>query len=362
VFPFAVADTEPDGWGRRVIARARAKQRSAKRVEGNEPPTSALSELDYLLGVDDISRVGALRFKRTGKSFERVPEPGERGTPPLLELRQIIHASHALERGTETAEDLRYLRGRGTSLGGMRPKCSLIDQDGWLAIGKFPSISDDRAVTKGEVLALRLAAQAGVNAAHARTVYSDDLPVTVVRRFDRVDGNRLPYASAATMLQAARSEDRSYTEIADQILRFAAEADRDLHELWRRIVFNLLITNVDDHLANHGFLHVEHGLWRLAPAFDLNPFPDKERELKTWLSAETGPSASLTDALDLAPYFHLDLTMARAILRQVNDAVAGWYELALAPEVDMSNAEARAFAHAFEHEGRREAERLLKKK
>ncbi|HEY0469179.1 MAG TPA: HipA domain-containing protein, partial [Polyangiaceae bacterium] len=217
-------------------------------------------------------------------------------------------------------------------------------------------------VTKGEVLALRLAARAGINAAQARTVYSGDLPVTVVRRFDRVSGSRLPYSSAATMLQASRQEDRSYTEIADQILRVAAEADRDLHELWRRIVFNLLITNVDDHLANHGFLHVEHGLWRLAPAFDLNPFPDKERELKTWLSAETGPSASLQDALDLAPYFHLDLAVARRILREVNHAVAGWHELALTPAVDMSNAEAKVFAPAFEHEGRREAERLLKKK
>jgi serine/threonine-protein kinase HipA len=216
VFPLAVADTEPDGWGRRVIARARAKQRSAKRAQGGESVTSALSEVDYLLGVDDISRVGALRFKRTGKTFERAPEPGERGTPPLLEIRQIIDASHALERGTETAQDLRYLRGKGTSLGGMRPKCSLFDDDGSLAIGKFPSIVDDRAVTKGEVLALRLAASAGVNAARARTVYSDGLPVTIVRRFDRVEGNRLPYASAATMLQAARGDDRSYTEIADQ--------------------------------------------------------------------------------------------------------------------------------------------------
>ena len=357
VFPFAIADTEPDGWGRRVIARAHAKRRQKARSAGGKE-TSALSELEYLLNVDDFSRIGALRFRR-GDVFERSPTPGERATPTLLDLRQLIDASHAVERGSETDADLRYLRGRGTSLGGLRPKCSVIDADGQLSIGKFPSVSDDRAVTKGEVLALRLAARAGIEAAQARTVYSEGIPVTLVRRFDRLATGRVPYVSALTMLQASRDEDHSYTELADQILRFAPEADRDLEELWRRMVFNLLITNVDDHLANHGFLHVGHGQWRLAPAFDLNPFPDKDRELKTWLSEETGPSSSVQDACNLAEYFHLGRERSRAVLRQLLATVASWRAVALTPDVGMSEREADAFGPAFEHEGIGEAQRIV---
>jgi serine/threonine-protein kinase HipA len=242
----------------------------------------------------------------------------------------------------------------------MRPKCTVRDEDGQLAIGKFPSIADDRAVTKGEALALRLASRAGIHAAGARIVYSDTLPVTVVRRFDRAASGRLAYASAGSMLHASRDEDHSYTQIADQILRVAAEADKDLAELWRRILFNLLITNVDDHLANHGFLHVAHGQWRLAPAFDLNPFPDKERELKTWLSEDSGPSASLQDAVELAPYFHVRRDEARGILREVLAAVTSWRQVARTPEVDMTDAEAEAFVPAFEHDGIAEARLLLR--
>jgi serine/threonine-protein kinase HipA len=172
-FHFAIADTEPDGWGCRVIARDHAKRRKRAASAGVAAESRALNELDYLLGVDDESRVGALRLRDTEGRFLRVREEGEPGTPQLLELADILSASHAVERGTETERDLRYLRGRGTSLGGLRPKCTVIDEDGQLAIGKFPSVHDDRAVTKGEVLALRLAAQAGIDAAQARIVYSE---------------------------------------------------------------------------------------------------------------------------------------------------------------------------------------------
>lgn len=140
VFHFAIADTEPDGWGCRVIARDHAQQRKQAASMGEAVASRAPTEMDYLLGVDDISRIGALRLRDAGGRFVRAIEDGERGTPPLLELGDILNASHAVERGTETERDLRYLRGRGTSLGGMRPKCTVIDEDGHLAIGKFPSI------------------------------------------------------------------------------------------------------------------------------------------------------------------------------------------------------------------------------
>lgn len=269
----------------------------------------------------------------------------------MIELERIYQASRAVEHGQETAEDLRYLQGKGTSLGGMRPKCTLVDEEGRLAIGKFPSVSDARSVTRGEVLALKLAALAGIDAAPARIVLLAEVPVAVVRRFDRDEsGGRIPYQSAASMLQASREEDRSYTEIADIIRACGHSPTRDLHQLWRRLVFNLLLTNVDDHLQNHGFLHVEHGLWRIAPAFDINPFPDKARESKTWLSEEDGPITDVPMLLARAPYFALDEKQAMLILAEVHGALANWRQIALSAEVGLRPKDLDDFTAAFEHE------------
>lgn len=156
VFHGAIADTAPDAWGRRVIASDHARRRK------DDPCLPALTELDYLLAVDDFSRVGALRLRDPDGAWHRTVPAGRRSTPPLIELERVFQASRALERGQETAEDLRYLQGKGTSLGGMRPKCTMVDEDGWLAIGKFLSVGDTRSVTRGEVLALKLAEQAGI--------------------------------------------------------------------------------------------------------------------------------------------------------------------------------------------------------
>jgi len=150
-FHFAIADTAPDAWGRRVIARDHARRRKANTA------LAPLTEMDYLLAVDDFSRVGALRLRdEDGKlsgRYCRTVEEGQRSTPPLLALQRMYDASRAVEKGQETAEDLRYLQGKGTSLGGMRPKCTVIDEDGRLAIGKFPSVGDIRSVTRGGKLA-----------------------------------------------------------------------------------------------------------------------------------------------------------------------------------------------------------------
>lgn len=354
VFHGAIADTAPDAWGRRVIARDHAKRRK------DDPRLSALTELDYLLAVDDFSRVGALRLRDPDGNWHRTASQGQRSTPPLIELERIYQASRAVERGQETAEDLRYLQGKGTSLGGMRPKCTLVDEDGWLAIGKFPSVNDARSVTRGEVLALKLAALAGVEAAPARIVLLGDEPVAVIRRFDRDESDgRIPYQSAASMLQASREDDRSYTEIADAIRSHGHAPTEDVRQLWRRLVLNLLITNVDDHLQNHGFLHVEHGLWRLAPAFDINPFPDKDRESKTWLSEQDGPITDVRMLLARAPYFALDKAQALAVLGEVHAALANWRRVALSAELGLGAADLDDFAPAFEHEQMEAAAALL---
>lgn len=361
VFHFAFADTEPDGWGCRVIARDHAKRRKAAQAAGRSTLSAALTEMDYLLGVDDMSRIGAIRLMGADGRFLRTIEDGGRGTPPLLELAQLIAASHAVEMNKETEADLRYLRGRGTSVGGMRPKCTVLDDDGHLAIGKFPSIKDDRSVTRGEVLALHLARRAGITAADSRVVMSDDLPVALIRRFDRVEGGgRIPYLSAGSMMQASRQEDHAYTQIADSIIANCVNPNQDLEELWRRIAFNLLITNVDDHVQNHGFLHVEHGQWRLAPAFDINPFPDKDQELKLWLDEASGPVNSIEEVVARANYFRLDETAVQRVLGDVYSAVLSWRTVAKSAPVGMLELDQDDFAPAFENEQMHIAKTLLK--
>jgi len=356
VFHAAIADTEPDGWARRVIMRDHARRRAEARRAGEER-APLLGALDFLLEVDDVSRVGALRFRDETGVFRRAQEPGRRGVPPLLELGHLLAATRAVETNSETAADLAYLRGRGTSLGGLRPKCSVVDDEGRLSIGKFPSTGDERAVTKGEVLAMQLAADAGIDAAEARLVSSDGTPVALIRRFDRSTGGRIMYVSAATMVGAEPDDasDHSYTEIVDALRVHGADPKADIEELWRRIAFSILITNMDDHLHNHGFLHVDGGRWRLAPAFDLNPFPDRARELKTWISEDSGPRASVEALLIAAPYFQLTPSRAREVLGRVESAVARWRERG--HTIGMTPPELEQFADAFEHEEREVARR-----
>lgn len=354
-FFFGLADTAPDAWGRRVIARAHAKARKDK------PELRALTELDYLCAVDDFSRIGALRIRDATGAFLATSDDGKRTTPPLIDLERMLNASTALERGDETAEDLRYLQGKGTSLGGMRPKCSILDTDGSLAIGKFPSIQDERAVTRGEILALKLARKAGIDTAEARIEMVNNIPVAVISRFDRTtDFNRIPYLSAGSMLQASRDDEHAYTEIVDAINTRCLAAKQDSQQLWRRLVFNHLITNVDDHLQNLGFLHVGKGLWRLAPAFDLNPFPEKDRESKTWLSEDTGPITSIAMLLNEADRFYLSPAEALKVLAQVSHVVIDWRALALSDEVGLNEKELEDFASAFEHAGIEEAREFLR--
>lgn len=344
VFHHALADTEPDAWGRRVIARAHA--RSCQR----DPSIGPLTAFDTLAAVDDYCRVGALRLRDDEGQFLGSFEGGAGRTPPLIELAKLYEATRAVEAGSDSAADLRYLQGRGTSLGGQRPKCSVIDHDGALAIGKFPSQHDQRPVERAEVLTLRLATLAGIETAPARIEVVQGTAVAVIRRFDRAAGeSRIPYLSAASMLQARRDEDRSYFELADALRARGAQPGPDLAQLWRRLVFNLLVTNVDDHLQNTGFLHVGRGLWRLAPAFDLNPFPDKLRESKTWLGEALGPITSVEMLLGHADYFGLDAAAARQVLSAVAGAVRRWRSVGRRKGVGLTPRQLDEIAPAFEH-------------
>jgi serine/threonine-protein kinase HipA len=354
LFFLALGDTEPDAWGRRVIARAHAKRRE------DAPTLGALTELDYLCAVDDFSRMGALRLRDAhGAYLESVPA-GRRATPPMLELEKMLSASQAVELGQETAKDLAYLKGKGTSLGGMRPKCSILDEDGLLALGKFPSINDERNVTRAEVLALKLASLAGINAAHAHVAVVHGTPVAVIRRFDRApDDARIPYLSGATLLQASRQADHAYTELIAVMKGVCANYVEDAQELWRRLVFHYLITNVDDHLHNIGFLYMGANQWQLSPAFDINPMPDKDRESKTWLSEDTGPITSMAQLMGQASQFALNAEQALAIVRKAVDAVGQWRAVGRSADVGMTTFELDEFKLAFEHSGVADAKKLV---
>lgn len=341
-FHFAIADTAPDTWGRRVIQRAHAKRRATDKTLG------VLTAFDFLAAVDDFSRIGALRFIATDGKL--LGSSDKHRTPHLVDLGDIAAAIRKVEKGTETIADLEYLQGKGTSLGGLRPKCTLIDEGGALAIGKFPSISDTRSVVRSEVLALHLLDHAGSIAAHSRAIVIDNAEVAVIERFDRKDKTlRIPYLSGGSFLQARRDEEHSYTELADVIRQIGAEPVADLKELWRRLVINLLLTNVDDHLWNVGFLHDGQGKWRLSPAFDVNPFPDKDRESKTWMSPDTGPISSLEQLLAGASYFGLPRKEAEGVAGEIALKLADWREIALSKEVGLKEKDLKTLEPAFEH-------------
>jgi serine/threonine-protein kinase HipA len=292
--------------------------------------------------------------------FERAEEEGRRTAPPLIELGHLLSASRAVEANKETAADLAYLRGRGTSLGVMRPKCTVIDDAGALSICKFPSIAGECAVTKGEVLALTLARKAGINAAAARIVQSEDLPVALIRRFDRRgNGHRVMYVSAATMLgvEVTEPEEHTYAEIVDAIRIHGADAQADIEELWRRIAFTILITNVDDHLRNHGFLHEDREFWRLSPAFDINPSPERVRELRTWISEDAGPDVTIDALMSVIAYFRITKARAKAILSEVAHSVESWRTTGQSSGV--SDEELEPFVDAFEHAERNAAKKLM---
>lgn len=338
-----IGDSAPDRWGR-VLMR-RAERRRAERV-GETPRT--LMEIDYLLGVDDEARQGALRFaSQEGGPFLTEHEAAR--IPPLIDLPQLLSAAEHVVGDTDSDEDLRLLLAPGSSLGGARPKACVTDRDGHLAIAKFPHKDDEINTVLWEAVALRLAAKSGIPVPDWRIEHVLNKPVLLLRRFDRVQGERIPFLSAMSMLGASDNESRSYLEFVDALRRYGASPIQDMHELWRRIVFNILISNTDDHLRNHAFLYTGPDGWRLAPAYDLNPVPTdiKPRVLTTAIDLDDG-SASLDLAMSVVGYFELDEDKAHAIAAEVGKAVTTWREEAA--RLGLTQAEIDRMASAFEHE------------
>jgi len=338
----ALGDSAPDRWGR--ILMRRAERRTAEK-EKRTPQT--LSEIDFLLNVDDEARLGALRFAESIGGTFRKQETITR-IPPFLELPRLLSASEHVAAEKDTDEDLRLLLAPGSSLGGARPKASVRDRDGTLAFAKFPQKSDDVNTILWEATALKLAGQAGIGVPVWRVESVRKKPVLILRRFDREGARRIPFLSSMSMLGAADHETHSYLEIADALRRYGAQPLADLQQLWRRIVFNILISNTDDHLRNHAFLYAGSGGWRLSPAYDLNPVPVdlKPRVLSTLIDAEDG-TASLDLALHVAGSFHLSLKQARAITAEVAQVVVRWRSVAAA--VGLQKSDIERMASAFDH-------------
>ena len=338
----AVGDSAPDRWGRALMRRM-----ERRRAERDKQTPRTLQEIDYLLLVDDEARQGALRFaERPGGPFLR--EGGAQRTPPLIELPRLLSAAERVVEDQDTDEDLRLLLAPGSSLGGARPKASVRDRDGQLAIAKFPRRDDEYNTVVWEAVSLRLAAKAGITVPEARIETVAAKPVLLLRRFDREGTGRVPFLSAMSMLGARDNDTRSYLEIVDALRQHGAAAKDDIHQLWHRIVFTILISNTDDHLRNHGFLYAGTAGWRLSPAYDLNPVPVdiKPRVLMTAIN-EDDPTASLPVVLGVAGYFELDDARARANAAAVAQAVATWRDEAA--HLGLTKKEVGRMASAFEH-------------
>jgi len=341
----SIGDSAPDSWGRRLLQR---KERRLAREAGRAPRT--LQEIDYLLGVADIARMGALRFKRPGDVDFQAPSTD--GVPRLVQLGALMDSARRVdsEDDADDADDaLDTILAPGSSLGGARPKASVRNARGELAIAKFPKDSDEYSQERWEHIALTLAARAGIRTPRHELLAVNGRAVLLSYRFDRNGAWRIPFLSAMAMLQARDGERGSYPELVDELSRHGARARGDAAELFRRMVFNVLVSNVDDHLRNHGFLWTGAGGWVLAPAYDLNPTPTdlKARVLSTNISLDEG-TCSLDLALEQAELFGLPVRDARGIAAEVGRAVSGWRELAGSLGVTGNGLE--RMASAFEHE------------
>jgi serine/threonine-protein kinase HipA len=345
----AIEDSAPDRWGRLLMRRA---ERKFAAKEKRHPRT--LTEIDFLLLVSDETRQGALRFKKEADGpFLTTYE--KNSIPPLLSLGKLLAASNRVLEDSDTDEDLRLILAPGSSLGGARPKASVCDKDGHLAIAKFPKKDDEIDVIGWEAVALTLATKASIVTPHWRLESIRNQRILISRRFDRLQKTRIPFLSAMSALQARDNEPHSYLEIADAIRQMSASPQNDLRALWRRMVFNILISNVDDHLRNHAFLYSDTAGWTLSPAYDLNPTPTdiKPRILSTAIDL-VDPSASLDLAFNVGAYFEVNSNEMKQIAKEVAMATTEWQTIA--KRLKIAKREIDRMASAFEHEDLKKAQ------
>jgi serine/threonine-protein kinase HipA len=340
-------DSSPDRWGRLLMRRKEALL--AKREGRSE---HALLESDYLLGVFDGHRLGGLRFKLDSNG-DFLNNQKEMASPPWTSLRELEHASLQLERADaindpQYSQWLSLLVDPGSSLGGARPKAGVLDDKGGLWIAKFPSANDEKDSAAWEMVLHTLAQKCGILVPEAKLMrFSGNHHTFLSKRFDRtIDAKRIHFASAMTLLGyndgADYTEGVSYLELAGFISQRSPSSKEDLEQLWRRIVFNILVSNTDDHLRNHGFLLTPNG-WRLSPAFDVNP-NEHGAGLKLNIT-ETSNELDTQLALDVAKYFKLNAEIARNILKEITSVIKTWR--AVAKSTRINNSEIELTKNAF---------------
>ena len=322
-------DSSPDHWGRTLMDRREAL---SARMEERKP--RPLFETDYLLGVFDGHRKGALRFKDSEEG-PFLNNNKEMASPPWTSIRELEHANVELEKNSAVdSEQMKWLNmlvAPGSSLGGARPKASVVDPKSQLWIAKFPSGNDNRDIGAWEMVTHQLAINAGLNVPEAMAgKYYGHQHTFLTKRFDRTaESGRIHFASAMTLLGQTDGADFKsgvgYLDLVDFISRNGANVKGDLDELWRRIVFNICVSNTDDHLRNHGFLLTEGG-WVLSPAYDMNPV-ETGRGLSLNIS-ETDNSQELDLAIEVAPYFRISEKRAGEIIDKVQASVGQWYSVA----------------------------------
>jgi serine/threonine-protein kinase HipA len=339
-------DSSPDRWGRILMKRREAAiARKEKREE------NTLFESDFLLGVYDEHRMGGLRFKVNAEgqflNFDK-----KFAAPPFTSLKELENICQKVEQ-EDLIDDPEYLNwlnmlvAPGSSLGGARPKASVIDSEGNLWIAKFPSFFDDKDTGAWEMVVHNLAVECGLNVAAARVEkFAGKRHTFLSKRFDRNKNIRIHFASAMTMLgytDGADSADGcSYLEIAEFISANGANVKEDLEELWKRIVFSICVTNTDDHLRNHGFIFIEKG-WCLSPAFDINPV-ETGTGLKLNIN-ETDNSLDFDLALEVIEYFRLDKSKAKKIIEETKRHVSMWQRVA--DKYNISKTEQASMTKAF---------------
>lgn len=339
-------DSSPDRWGRVLMRRREAAlARLEKRKE------QALFETDYLLGVFDGHRMGALRFKLE-KDGSFLNDNKELASPPWTTLRELEQISLKLEED-DVVEDPEYFKwlsmliAPGSSLGGARPKASIVGKDGSLWIAKFPSRSDKDNVGVWEMVTYELAKKAGINMAESMAQKFTSKHYTfLTKRFDRDEkGDRIHFASAMTMLSYTDGQDHtdgaSYLELVEFISKHGANVKNDLEELWRRIVFSICVSNTDDHLRNHGFILSEKG-WLLSPAYDINP-NETGTGLKLNIS-ENDNSLDLDLAIEVHEYFRLNKEQAEQIINEVKKVVQSWRTIATKFGISKSEQDLKSLA------------------
>ncbi len=324
-------DSSPDRWGRLLM-----KRREALVAREENRPERVLLESDYLLGVFDTLRMGGIRFKVDAQGHFLNNEDGF-SAPPMASLRELEYACRMIEQGgrgkggNNGLKWLMVLLAPGSSIGGARPKAGVRDENNHLWIAKFPSLHDNIDVGAWEMVLHQMAVKAGIEVPQARLIQLAGRCRTFLsRRFDRsAAGRRIHIASAMTMLGyldgTGANEGVSYLELAGFITRNCHNSINDLEQLWRRIVFNIMVSNTDDHLRNHSFILDIEG-WRLSPAYDMNPNP-----FGTGLSlniSETDNALDLDLALDVAKYFKIKNNRAREIQSEITKAVNQWHQIA----------------------------------